>query len=277
MTRVAVCQLAPVPGDPGARARSVAAIETALADGAEVIVLPELVVPGYTWDEGLLRAGAEPADGETVAAWRDAIRGTGALVAGGIVERDGEQISNTALLVDESGIVLHYRKLHLFAGERGVLAPGDLGLPVADTAHGRIGLCICYDLRFVEVLRGLALQGAELVCVPTAWTPGFDAEHWDAEGFCPQARNALMQANLDGVAIACASQAGQPGDHLLLGSSVIGDARGRCLAGPIGGDESGIAVADVAPAGAEDRGGGILPLADRRTDVYGLELGGVRL
>ena len=249
----------------------------ATGQGADVVVLPELAVPGYTWDRDLLEDLAEPvAGGATVEAWRDAVRGSDAVVAGGIAERDGDSIYNTAVLVDESGVLLHYRKLHLFSGERGVMTPGDRGLPVVETAHGTIGLCICYDLRFVEVMRALSLAGADLVCVPTAWTPGFDAEHWDRDGFCPQARGALLQANLDGVAVACASQGGQPGDHLLLGSSVIGDARGRCLTGPMGPEESGIAIADIA-AQDRDRGAGIRPRDDRRTDVYGIDLAGTRL
>jgi predicted amidohydrolase len=281
VTRIAVAQLTGTPGDcAGNRDRSVAAAADAFARGAEVVVLPELIVPGYGWDAASLARDAEALDGETVAAWTAVARATGGLVAGGFAERAGEDLFNTAVLVGPDGVLIHYRKLHLFAGEKETFTPGDRGLPVVETAVGTVGLCVCYDLRFVETLRVLALSGADLVCVPTAWVPGFDDALWDAEGFCPQARTALVQANLDQVAIACASQAGASGGFRFLGSSVIGDARGTCVAGPLPGDGEATAIAEVDlddVRAARDRGAGIRPRADRRTDVYGIALGNERL
>lgn len=276
-----VVALAQVSGPAGAgdanRAKGLAAAREAFEWGAELVVLPELLVPGYDWDRERLAAGAEPLDGPTVGAWTELAARHGGWIAGGFAERDGERLFNTGVLVGPAGVVLHYRKLHLFSGEKGAFAPGDLGLPVADTPLGRIGICICYDLRFVETLRALSLAGAELVCVPTAWVPGFDAARWDAEGFCPQARYAAMQANLDGVYVACASQAGEWGEHTFLGSSILADPRGRCVVGPLRGDADDLALAEVdlgSDAGASDRGGGIRPREDRRDDVYSLTLDG---
>jgi N-carbamoylputrescine amidase len=281
VTRVAVVQLRPDPASADASlASATEGARSALADGADVAVLPELAIPGYTWRRDLLEAAAEPVDGPAVAAWVAVAAETGGLIAGGLAERDGDRLFDTAVLVGPEGLILHYRKLHLFSGEREVFSPGDRGLPIARTTHGVIGLCVCYDLRFVETLRALALSGAELVAVPTAWVAGFDAVQWDADGFCPQARGALLQANLDGVFVACASQAGTATEHRLLGSSIIGDPRGRCLAGPLGPDAAEVAMAEVnlqAVEEAQDRGGGIRPTADRRTDVYRLEVDGERL
>jgi N-carbamoylputrescine amidase len=281
MTRVGLAQLGGEPDRPAVnRALSLAAAARAFAEGAEVVVLPELIVPGYTWNRGLLEAGAEPIDGATVTAWVSLAARTGGLIAGGFAEREGDRIFNTAVLVGPHGPVLHYRKLHLFSGEKDVLAPGDLGLPVVQTQVGVIALCVCYDLRFVETLRALSLSGAELVCVPTAWVVGFDAQRWDADGFCPQARGALLQANLDGVFVACASQVGRLGGHEFLGSSVVGDPRGQCIAGPLSPAHSDLALADLdlsMVGTTRNRGGGIHPREDRRTDVYALELDGVRL
>ena len=158
--------------------------------------------------------------------------------------------------------------------------PGDRGLPVADTRLGRIGVCVCYDLRFVETARALSLQGAELICVPTAWLPGFDAERWDDEGFCPQARGAQLQANLDQVFIACASQAGPSGELDFLGSSVLCDPYGKTVLGPLAGSEPELATAQVdldAVRRAHERGSSINPRSDRRTDVYGLAVSGTVL
>jgi predicted amidohydrolase len=280
VTAVAVVQLTRPHGGDDNRAASVDAARDAFGSGAEIVVLPELIVPGYGWDPGTVERLAEPLDGPTVTAWTAVARDAGGLVAGGFAERDGDRLFNTAVVVDGGGVVLHYRKLHPFSGEKDVYTPGDLGLPVADTRFGAIGLCVCYDLRFVETLRVLALRGAALVCVPTAWVPGFDSERWDENGFCPQARSAVVQANLDQVFVACASQAGRQAEFEFLGSSLVVDPRGRVLAGPLPGDrdETAIVELDMNGAGASfDRGGGVRPRDDRRTDVYALAVGDERL
>jgi N-carbamoylputrescine amidase len=278
MTVVALAQLGgPAGAGDANRAKGLDATARAFEQGADLVVLPELSVPGYDWDRGRLEAGAEAIGGPTVSAWAELAARHGGWIAGGFAERDGERLFNTGVLVGPDGVALHYRKLHLFSGEKGTFAPGDLGLPIVDTPLGRIGLCICYDLRFVETLRTLSLAGAELVCVPTAWVPGFDDVHWDAEGYCPQARYAAMQANLDGVFVACASQAGEWGEFTFLGSSVLADPRGRSVIGPLPGDADDLALAEIDlgdDGGASDRGGGIRPRDDRRDDVYSLFLDG---
>ncbi|MGH2908850.1 MAG: nitrilase-related carbon-nitrogen hydrolase, partial [Solirubrobacteraceae bacterium] len=169
------------------------------ARGAQLVVLPELIVPGYWLDATFQSDHSEPRDGPTVQAWQELAASESGYVAGGFCERDGERLYNTAVLVGPTGVLLHYRKLHTFARERQMFAPGDRGLPVAQLPFGIVGLCVCYDLRFVETARILSLRGAELICVPTAWVPGFDQERSDREGFCPQARGAQVQANLDQV------------------------------------------------------------------------------
>jgi predicted amidohydrolase len=281
MTSVAIAQLSgPPDGGAANRERSIEAAREAFARGTQVVVLPELIVPGYSWQRDVVESGAEPIDGETVSAWTEVAREAGGYIAGGLAEREGDSLYNAAVLVGPEGVALHYRKLHLFAGEKGVFTPGDLGLPVARTPLGVVGLCVCYDLRFVETLRVLALRGAELVCVPTAWVSGFDAERWDADGYAPQARSTLVQANLDQVFVACASQAGMHGEFEFLGSSIVADPRGRCLAGPLARDRDETAIADVdfgEARAAHDRGGAVLPRTDRRTDVYALAVGPERL
>ncbi len=275
--RVAALQFQAEPGAAGAnRARTLALIAEAAAGGARVIVLPELAISGYTLDETALRAAAEPVDGPTLAAWHEAARRLGLVIAGGFCERVGEDLHNSALLVGPDGLLLHYRKLHLFDGEKTVFAPGDLGLPVADTPFGRIGLCVCYDLRFVEVMRALALRGADLVVVPTAWVGGFDKVARDGDGLIGQARGAIVQANLNQVYVACASQCGATPQMSFLGSSLIADPYGRILSGPLPADADGTVAAEVDLAQArlaQERSALIRPRRDRRTDVYGLRLG----
>lgn len=272
---VAVAQLGTVPYDADrARATTVRWLNDGFGQGADVIVLPELVVPGYGLDPAAVSAAAEPLDGPIVEAWTAAARHAGGLVVGGFAERDGEALYNSAVAVSGDGVLLHYRKLHCFAREREVFAPGDLGLPVVDTEWGRIGVCVCYDLRFVETLRILSLAGAELVCVPTAWVGGFDPSA-DPDAVPPQATGAMVQANLDQVFVACASQTGRPGEIDLLGGSLVVDPWGKPRVEPLPRREERLAFADIDLADvrtAHARGAGINPREDRRSDVYSLEL-----
>lgn len=258
-------------------ARTVEVAGEAFGAGAGLVVLPELIVPGYVLDRDGQAAVAEAVDGPAVSAWRRLAEAHGGYIAGGFAERDGGRIFNSAVLVGPEGIVLHYRKLHLFDAEKEIFAPGDLGLPVGETRFGPMGLCVCYDLRFIEVLRALALSGADLVACPTAWVAGFDRQQWDAEGYCPQARGGAMQANLSQVFLACASQVGTAGSLTFLGSSILADPWGKAAIGPLPGDREAVAQATIdldAAAQARQRSARITPRADRRTDVYGISLNG---
>jgi predicted amidohydrolase len=281
VARLASIALAQVTGWPYApernREQCATFVREAFRRGADLVLLPELIVPGYVADPELLVPIAEPIDGPSVEEWCALAAAADGYVVGGFCEREGDELYNTAVLVDGEGVVLHYRKLHPFAAEKHAFAPGDLGLPVAETEIGTVGLCVCYDLRFVETLRILALRGAELVCVPTAWVSGFDREKWDRDGMAPQAHGAILQANLDQVFVACASQAGTRGELELLGSSILVDPRGELVAGPLSGTDDELAVAEIdleAAREAQERNALITPRADRRTDVYGVAVGG---
>jgi N-carbamoylputrescine amidase len=240
-------------------------------------VLPELVIPGYVADRERLQPLAEPLEGPSVAAWRELAAERDGYVCGGFCERaDGGLLFNTAVLVGSEGVLMHYRKLHPFSEEKQCFAPGDKGLPVAQLPFGRVGLCVCYDLRFVETLRALSLQGAELVLVPTAWVAGFDQRKWDDRGLAPQANGVILQANLDQVFVACASQAGRRQGATFLGSSVLVGPSGELIAGPLPGTVDDLVVAEIDLAEverAQRRSELITPREDRRTDVYGIRVG----
>ena len=268
--------LAQIKGEPFAvdenRELTLRAAADAFAAGAELIVLPEMIIHGYSADwRGLARI-AEPVPGPTVTAWAELAREHDGYIVGGLCERDGDALYNSAVAVGPRGLVLHYRKVHLFAEEKIAFRPGNLGFPVVPTRFGAIGICVCYDLRFVEVARILALRGADVICVPTAWLPGFDQARLDAEGMCPQAHGAVLQANLNQVFIACASQAGLVGELDFLGSSVLADPYGGRQIGPLQGEyEVVVAEVDIsATKRAQVRAPLIAPRADRRTDVYGI-------
>jgi predicted amidohydrolase len=282
MTKVALEQVIVAPGRPDQN-RDMAArrANTAFESGAEVVVLPELVIGGYIVDPDVAAAVAEPLDGPSTECFRRIAAANGGLIAYGLCERASDELFNTVLMVGADGPVLHYRKLHLFDQERRAFSPGDLGLPVADTPFGVIGVCICYDLRFVEVLRILSLQGADLVLAPAAWVGGFD-KSVPTVGATRHVDSVLAQANLDQVAVVAVSQVAG-GDRLsppTLGGSVACDAYGELLAGPLSRTEAGSAIADIdidAVRAAHVRSPAIQPRNDRRRDVYAVTYGGASL
>jgi N-carbamoylputrescine amidase len=275
--RVAVAQLDLAPGTLEAnRTRTVAAVLEAAGAGARLVVLPELASSGYRLPtREAVAAAAEEIPGPTTAAWADAAARGGCTVVGGVCERRGDAFFNAVAVVDAAGVRGVYRKLHLFDEEQLLFSPGDAGLPVLDLEFGRLGVLVCYDLRFVEALRILAVRGAELVAVPTAWVAGFDRTI-PADGIIDQVRAAAVQANLNALFVAAASRVGADGDLAYLGQSCILDPYGRFVIPPQASDAAAVAVADVDLADAQRaqvRGPRIRPLHDRRTDVYDALLG----
>jgi 5-aminopentanamidase len=167
--RVAVAQIDPKLAE---RERNLdvclARLEEAGAQGAELLVLPECAIPGYMFESAEEALPyAEEIPGPSTEVLEDACRRLGAHVVCGLLECDGDRLHNAAVLVGPDGLIGSYRKTHLpFLGVDRFVTPGD-ELPVWDTPLGRIGVEICYDLRFPEVTRTLALRGADIVCHPT--------------------------------------------------------------------------------------------------------------
>jgi predicted amidohydrolase len=169
--------------------RAEALVARAAATGADVVLLPEKW-NGIGTAEILLEV-AEPLEGgETVEAMSGWARSHGiTLVGGSIAERrEGrEKLSNTSVVFDPEGeIAAVYRKIHLFDVEVGghvyreseTEEPGDE--PVTCEVEGwRVGLSVCYDLRFPELYRILVVEGAELVTVPAAFTLYTGKDHWE--------------------------------------------------------------------------------------------------
>jgi predicted amidohydrolase len=143
-------------------------LEEAAAAGAQLLVLPECAIPGYMFEsaEEALPYAEEIPGPTTEAFERECVR-LGVHAITGLLERDGDTLYNAAILVGPDGLIGSYRKTHLpFLGVDRFVTPGS-EFKVFDTALGRIGLIICYDLRFPEVTRTLALQGADMVALPT--------------------------------------------------------------------------------------------------------------
>ena len=267
MTRVVCCQLAPQVGDPaGNTALALAAVRGALAGGADVVVLPELVTSGYVFASPQEAASlAVTPDDEVLAAWAGALAGTSAVVVGGFAERGGDgRTYNSAALVDATGVRAVYRKAHLWDREKLFFTPGDAAPPVVETAHGRIGVMVCYDLEFPEWVRTAVLAGADLIALPTNW-PLFPRP----EGERPaEVTIAMAAARSNKVAIACCDRSGvERGQEWTGGTAVVG-ADGWVLATP---DGAGVAAADVdLPASRDKRLTEHAHLLhDRRPELYG--------
>ena len=163
-------------------------VETAAARGAQLVVLPEKW--NVIGEPDVLRAGAEAIDGPTIEAARSWARDHGIwLLAGSFVERvpGSERFENASLLLSPDGaIVARYAKVHMFDVEvAGVsyreseLERGGRELVVADVDGLPVGMSVCYDLRFPELYRILALGGARLITVPAAFTQHTGKDHWE--------------------------------------------------------------------------------------------------
>jgi predicted amidohydrolase len=186
--RVAAIQLTSTPDKERNLAVAAALVGAAADAGAELIALPELF---NCWGSAReLHDAAEPLDGPTITAARSWAGDRGIwLLAGSITERiEGAELhANTSCLIAPDGeITATYRKIHLFDvnvegfayQESATVVPGE-EIVVADAGPLRIGMSICYDLRFPEVFRIQALRGANVVTLPSAFTAPTGKDHWE--------------------------------------------------------------------------------------------------
>jgi N-carbamoylputrescine amidase len=265
----------------GQVAENLAAMEDVLAGlpNAEerLVVFPEMGTSGYFFGErerlwGLSESVPEGLVSQQLIAM--AAKYNCYLVAG-LPERQGKTLYNCAVLVGPQGYIAKYRKLHLWDQEKLLYEPGDLGLVLAETPLGRIGLIICYDLWFPEQARILRLMGADVIAMPAAlvWN---DTPAHVRRGYYMADYVAMVTAHLNQVYLAMASQVGRDEEHWLFGSSVIVSPYGWPLVEPASDDESAVLHAQVDfTLGRKLRGWSSMDNfdRDRRTDVYGKLLG----
>lgn len=273
---VACVQMDPTMGNTaGNLARSTALVEQAAARGATLIVLPELANTGYVFEsreEALGLAEAVP-DGHSAQTWIALARRLGIYLVAGIAEREGDLLYNAALIAGPDGYLGTYRKLHLWGDENRFFAPGNLGLPIFETAFGRLGVAICYDGWFPEVYRLLATRGVDIVAVPTNWVP-MPGQTLDGPAMAHSLTIAAAHSN--GLAIVCADRIGVERGQPFVGRSLITGSQGWILAGPASVDQEEILVASIDVEAAR-RGRQLNAfnhvLNDRRSDIYDPMLG----
>jgi len=225
------------------------AVDEAAERGAEFIALPENFA--FLRREGNPIPCAQGLDGEIVETVRElASRHRVPILAGTFAEAiEGDhRVYNTSALISETGqIAAVYRKIHLFdvdLGESGGVfresaftAPGE-EVVVAETVFGRVGLSICYDLRFPELYREMAARGADWIALPSAFAPETGKAHWEV---LLRARAIENQAFV----LAPAQCGRHSSDRASHGRSLIVDPWGRILAEA--GDEPAIVIADCDP------------------------------
>jgi deaminated glutathione amidase len=241
----------------------------AAADGASLIVLPEKWTAMGSDEQ--LRAAAEPLDGPAIQWARALARELGVeLIAGSIVERvEGhDKLANTSVHVDAHGeLKAVYRKLHMFDVEVGgrVYRESDLEDPgeeivLSQTADGvELGLSICYDLRFPELYRILAVRGALVFALPAAFTLATTRDHWET---LIRARAIENQAF-----VVAANQIGEhPGGNRSGGRSMIVDPWGVVLAQAP--DVEGHVAAELDLRRLAEIRAQLPSLANRRADAY---------
>jgi N-carbamoylputrescine amidase len=273
---VACLQMRPTFGDVAANvADSLRMIDQAAERGADLVVLPELCNSGYVFaSRGEAFALAEEIpSGPTVKAWAERAARHRLYLVAGICERAEGNLYNSAVVLGPEGYLGTFRKVHLWNEETLYFEPGDLGFPVFHTPIGRIGVAICYDGWFPETYRLCALQGADIVCVPTNWVP----IPGQAAGRQAMANILAMgAAHSNSMFIACADRVGVERGQPFEGQSLIVGYTGWPVAGPASRDSEEIVFAEIDLREARRKRNWNAfnqVLRDRRTDVYDEMLG----
>lgn len=265
--RVALCQI-PVSTQPGVNlGRVQSALATARQQGSDLAIFPEATQARFS---ASLRTVAEPIDGPFCAGLSAAAKTSGvALVAGVFEPAPDGRVYNTTVAFDADGaLAAAYRKIHLFDAlgqrESDTVAPGD-DIVTAELAGLRVGFLTCYDIRFPELARALAVRGADLIVVPAAWATGlFKEEHWTTLVRARAIENTIW--------IAAAGQVPDPDEPATAAPTGVGRS---LLVDPMGTARLDLGSAPLVTVGEVDtettaRVRSVLPsLRHRRADIFG--------
>jgi beta-ureidopropionase len=249
--------------------RGVRALETAAANGAELVCFPELAFEPF-YPQCRAQSGfqqlAETVPGPTTETFAARARQLGVVVVLNLFERDGDRCYDTSPVIDADGALLgRTRMVHITDypdfHEQDYYTPGDTGAPVYRTRCGRVGVAICYDRHFPEYMRALALGGADLVLVPQAGTVG----EWPEGLFEAEVRVAAFQ---NGYFVALCNRVGVDGTLTFAGESFVCAPEGTVLErAPQGADHVLVADVDLSAAGRSHARR--LFFQHRRPELYG--------
>ncbi|MCW8893554.1 MAG: carbon-nitrogen family hydrolase [Deltaproteobacteria bacterium] len=236
--------------------KAVAALRRVAQQGAKLAVLPEMWSCGYDYRNLTELAKETPRVLETLKQESQKLE---LVTVGSLPELDGGTVYNTAYVIDKGKMVGSYRKLHLFSTMREdqFLGSGNQIL-IAETSVGRLGVAICYDLRFPELFRKLALAGAEIICLPAEW-PKPRQEHWKTLLRARAIENQLF--------VIAANCCGVQGKLDFFGLSQLISPLGTVL--QMAAEEDTELVAQFDFAEMDKYRDQIKILSDRRADVYG--------
>lgn len=224
--KIALVQYQSVLGDLQKNAeRAVEMVREAALEGAKIICFPEMFNTGYNFQligEKFYEYG-EAINDYTIAQLQKVARECSCYVIAPItLEKKVKGVFyNAAVVIDNDGEIMgDYSKHHLWAAERYYFHAGE-DIPVFNTKYGKIGVMICYDAGFPEVARILALKGAELIFMPSAWR----VQDWDMWNL-----NIPQRALENTLFVAGVNRFGHEGDLYMFGNSKVADWRGRIIA-----------------------------------------------
>lgn len=257
---LALWQTAYAPTTAEALQRLDATAAQARAQGAELLITPEMFLTGYAIGAERVAAIAEPRDGPLAQAVAAIARRHGLAIVYGYPERNphGKPFNAAQAMAPDGTPLGHYRKTHLFGDlDRAQFSAGDTASQVFTWRGWCLGLLICYDVEFPEAVRGLALQGADAVLVPTANMVGFDEVQ----------RILLPSRALENrLYLAYANACGRERGLTYNGQSTVCGPDGRVAAQAAAAGED-LQVWTLTPE-ALNAARATSPMADRRSDLY---------
>ena len=231
---------------------------------ADLMVFPELITSGYEFHNRgeLLESALDLENGQEIQRLKSIAHDRNINIALGVPERSGNKIFNSAALIEPSGKVSVYRKLHLFDREKTIFDAGDGPPKVIETEIGKLGLMICFDWIFPEMARLLALRGAQIILHPS----NLVLQYCQRAMFARSVENGVFSITCNRIG----SESRTDRTLTFTGASQILSNRGELLAQATT-DSDEIITAKIRPSLADDK---MLTarnhiLNDRRTEFFG--------
>ena len=250
-----------------------ALIREAAGRGARVILPPELFQGPYfckTQEERWFASAWPALEHPCVTALQPLSEALDVVIPVSIYEKDGPHYFNSMVMLDGGRMLGVYRKSHIPDGpgymEKFYFRPGDTGFKVWDTRHGRIGVGICWDQWFPETARAMTLQGAEVLCYPTAIGSEPHDESLDTAARWRRAMQGHAVSNV--IPVGAGNRTGDEDGQVFYGTSFICDHAGEIVS-EIGRDETGVLDAEFDREFLERHRAAWGFFRDRRTDLYG--------